>query len=194
MPPAPVTVIVQPTMPVDNYHPGHHADHDGVDGIPPDQIRIGNVGELLVGGITGYANHAPIADALAKLKTDGFKNLADYKALGQASLKAGALSAGITAGVSAFQNIVAAAQGKIDGKDAVSNVTTDTVGGLLAGTTAGLGAGAASLALRSLGAGGLVLSIGASVAGALGGLAGNRLYDATGLRQRVFNSAQAFLN
>ena len=89
--------------------------------------------------------------------------------------------------------IGAAASGKISAREAASNVTTDTVGGLLSGSTAGIGAGAATLALRSLGAGGLVLSIGAAAAGAIGGIGGSKLYEATGLRNRVFNAAKAFL-
>ena len=63
----------------------------------------------------------------------------------------------------------------------------------MSGTTAGIGAGAATLALKSFGAGGLVLTIGAAAAGALGGLGGSKLYEATGLRQRVYNAASAFL-
>lgn len=198
--PVPVQIPMQqgPCFPVDNYHPGPvqaplPGNDNCIDGIPANQIRIGNVGELLIGGIAGHANHAQVADAIAKLKTNGM-NIADLKTLGQASLKAGGLSAGISAAASAFVNIGAVAQGKISGKDAVSNVTTDTVGGLMAGTTAGLGAGAASLALRSFGAGGLVLSIGAAAAGAIAGLGGSKLYEATGLRQRVYNAAQGFMS
>lgn len=200
-PQAPIQMVpMVPVMPVDCYRPSQPMqapipalpNPNCIDGIAPEQVRIGNVGELLIGGISGYQNHAQIADAIDKLRTNGM-NLADAKALGQASLKAGGLSAGISAAASAFQNISAVAQGKLSGKDAVSNVTTDTVGGLMAGTTAGLGAGAASLALKSIGAGGLVLSIGAAAAGALGGLLGNRLYDGSGLRNRVYNAAQGFM-
>lgn len=197
--PQPPIQMVPVAMPMDCYRPGQPAqapipalNNDCIDGVSPDRVRIGNVGELLIGGIAGYQNHAQIADAIGKLKTNGM-NAADLKTLGQASLKAGGLSAGISAAASAFVNIGAAVQGKISGKEAVGNVTTDTVGGLLAGTTAGLGAGAASLALRSFGAGGLVLSIGAAAAGAIGGLVGNRLYDASGLRGRVYNAAQGFM-
>lgn len=163
------------------------------DGINPENIQVGNVGQLLIGGIVGNRHHVEFADAIGNLKTNGF-SLAGLKTLGSASLKAGGLSAGITAAVSSFQNIGAAFQGKISGKEAVSNVTSDTVGGMLTGTTAGIGAGAATLALRSFGVSGLALSIGAAAAGALGGLGGSKLYEATGLRNRVFKAAQAFLS
>lgn len=190
-----------PVSPVDHFHPSVPTQaplpqlpggSEPFDGISPQNIRVGNVGELLIGGMVGHKYNAQFADAIGQLKTNGF-NMVGLKALGQASLKAGGFSAGITAAVSAFQNIGAAAQGKIAGKEAISNVASDTVGGLMSGTTAGIGAGAATLALKSFGASGLVLSIGAAAVGALGGLGGSKLYEASGLRQRVYNAASAFL-
>ncbi len=193
-----------PSQPIDSYQPTFPGrppvqipalppGEKPFDGIPPNQVRVGNVGELLIGGIVGHTHHQAFADAIDKLRSNGL-NLTDLKGLGQASLKAGGLSAGITAAVSAVQNISAAASGKISVKEATSNVTSDTVGGMLSGSTAGIGAGAATLALRSMGAGGIVLSIGAAAAGAVGGIAGSKLYEASGLRERVFNAAKAFLS
>lgn len=156
-------------------------------------VKIGHVGELLIGGITGVKHNAAFADALQKFKTDGF-SMDNLKGLGKVSLKAGALSAGITGAVSAFENVRAAASGKITGKEAISNVTADSIGGMLSGTTAGIGAGAATMALRSFGVAGLPLTIGAAVAGALGGLGGSRLYEATGLKDRFFRATHEFFS
>lgn len=202
--PAPMQPPAVPTncFPTDSYQPSRPAQplpclptapgDQPFDGISPEQVRVGHIGELLIGGIVGHTHNVAFADAIDKLRTNGM-NMTDLKGLGQVSLKAGGLSAGITAAVSAVQNIGAAASGKISAREAASNVTTDTVGGLMSGTTAGLGAGAATLALRSMGAGGLVLSIGAAAAGAIGGIGGSKLYEITGLRNRVFNAAKAFL-
>lgn len=166
--------------------------------LPPkpnaaDQIKIGSVGDLLIGGMVGQKFHGDFADAIGKIRSDGF-SLDNLKGLGKLSLKAGGLSAGISGAVSAFQNISASVRGEITGRDAIGNVGADTVGGLMSGTTAGLGAGAATLALRSLGVAGLPLTIGAVAAGALGGLGGAKLYDVSGLRDRVFNAVSAFLS
>jgi len=174
-----------PFCPGPPSRPEHH------DSYIPEQIRTGPVGDLLIGGIVGHKYQGQFTEALQNLKTNGL-TLAGLKGLGQASLKAGGLSAGITGAVSTFQNFAAVAGGKISARDAVSNITTDSVGGLLAGSTAGIGAGAASLALGSLGVTGLPLTIGAAVAGALGGLGGSQLYEASGLRDRVFRGARAF--
>lgn len=161
------------------------------DAFEPEQIRIGPVGDLLIGGFVGNKFEGQFAEAIKNLKTNGV-TMPGLKGLGQASLKAGGLSAALSGAVSTFQNIGAVASGKISARNAVSNVASDSIGGLMAGTTAGIGAGAASLALSSLGVAGLPLTIGAAAAGALGGLGGAQLYEATGLRDRVFRAARAF--
>lgn len=163
----------------------------GGEAFGPEQVRIGPVGDLLIGGFVGNKFEGQFAEAIKNLKTNGI-TMPGLKGLGQASLKAGGLSAALSGAVSTFQNIGAVASGKISARNAVSNVATDSIGGLMAGTTAGIGAGAASLALSSLGVAGLPLTIGAAAAGALGGLGGAQLYEATGLRTRVFNAARAF--
>ncbi len=157
------------------------------------QIKIGHVGELLIGGITGVKHGAIFADALQKFKTEGF-SMGNLKGLGMASLKAGGLSAGITGAISAVQNIGGVASGKISAKWAISNVAADSVGGMVSGTTAGIGAGAATLALRSFGIAGLPLTIGAAVAGAVGGMGGSRLYEATGLKERFARATHEFFS
>lgn len=178
----------QPSYPMPGAQPQLPAPGDNFE---PEQIRIGPVGDLLIGGFVGNKFEGQFAEAIKNLKTNGI-TMPGLKGLGQASLKAGGLSAALSGAVSTFQNIGAVASGKISARNAVSNVATDSVGGLMAGTTAGIGAGAASLALSSLGVAGLPLTIGAAAAGALGGLGGAQLYEATGLRDRVFKAARAF--
>lgn len=156
------------------------------------QVRIGSVGDLLIGGIVGSKFNGGFADAIGKIRADGF-SLDNLKGVGKLSLKAGGLSAGLSGAVSAFQNIKATVRGDISEREAFGNIGADTIGGLMTGTTAGLGAGAATLALRSFGLAGLPLTIGAAAAGALGGLGGSKLYEVTGLRNRVFDAFSAFL-
>jgi hypothetical protein len=181
--PAPTQHYPPPCVPPATHQP---------DTFVPEQIRTGPVGDLLIGGIVGNKFQTQFAEALQNLKTNGV-TMPGLKGLGQASLKAGGLSAALSGAVSAFQNIGAVASGKISARNASSNVAADSIGGLMAGTTAGIGAGAASLALGSFGVAGLPLTIAAAAAGALGGLGGVQLYEASGLRDRVFRAAHAFL-
>jgi len=159
---------------------------------PADEIKIGLIGDLLIGGFTAHQTGGRFADALQNLRTNGF-SLGGLKSLGSASLQAGKISAGLSGAVSAVQNIGAVSKGLITTRDAIGNISADTVGGLLTGTTAGLGAGAATLALSSFGVAGLPLTIGAAAAGALGGLGGAKLYSAIGLRDRVFDAVQTLI-
>lgn len=201
--PQPLPVIVS-SMPSDIVQ-FHHApqleinvSHQGgwispVRSFYPDEVRIGNVGELLIGGFVGNKHGDAFSDVISKFKTDGLK-WGNIKALGSASLKAGGLAAGLSGAASAWQNIGAVSKGLITTRDAIGNVAADSVGGLMSGTSAGLGAGAASLALRSFGVAGLPLTIGAAAAGALGGLGGSKLFEVTGLRSRVFDAVRTLIS
>ncbi len=182
----------QQTLPSHGIQLTEHAYIGPVETFYPDQVRIGLVGDMLAGGIIGGVLHQDMATAIDGLRS-GF-SWGGLKNLGAVGLKAGAMGAGISAVSSAVQNISARSKGLITTRDAISNVGTDSVGGLLSGTTAGLAAGAGSLALRSFGVAGLPLTIGAAAAGAIGGVGASKLFDVTGLRDKVFRGIREMIS
>lgn len=149
----------------------------------------GLVGSLLAGGITGAVTHRQTADALHSFKTGigtGLKNL------GLSSLKSGAIGAGVMGAVSGIKNFAAASRGEISKASAGGNVAADTVGGLLAGVGGGLAAGATSMALGAMmPGGGLLTTIGAIAAGALGATGVNHLYQNSGARDGIANTVRS---
>lgn len=179
--------------PDQGYQLSEHTYIGPVQTFYPDQVRIGNIGDMLIGGIAGGVTHQAMAHAMQNLKTNGF-SWGGLKGLGSAGLKGGAIGAGLSAVSSAIENIGARSKGLITTRDAVSNIATDSIGGLLSGTTASVSAGAGNLALSSLGLGGLPLTIGASVAGAIGGIGASKLFDITGLRNRVFHGIRDMIS
>jgi len=149
----------------------------------------GLVGSLLAGGVVGAITHKQTADALRSFKSGigtGLKNL------GLSSLKSGAIGAGVMGAVSGIQNFAAASRGEITKAAAGGNVAADTVGGLLAGVGGGLAAGTASMALGSfMPGGGILMTIGAAAAGALGATGANFLYQSSGARDSIANSVRS---
>ncbi|MGV3525532.1 MAG: hypothetical protein ACO1RX_14980 [Candidatus Sericytochromatia bacterium] len=146
--------------------------------------KAGLIGSLLAGGVVGGVMHTQTADALRSFKTDGFG--AGLGNLGKASLKSGLIGAGMMGVVSGVKNFAAVSRGEITKAAAGGNIAADTIGGILAGTSAGLTAGTASMVLSKLvPGGGLLTTIGATVAGALGATGANMLYDGAGLRDKV---------
>ncbi len=142
--------------------------------------KAGLIGSLLAGGVTGAVMGGRTADALRAFKAEGIG--AGMKQLGSASLKSGLMGAGLMGAVSGIKNFAAASRGEITHAQAGGNVAADTIGGMLAGTGGGLTAGMVSMFLP---AGGLVATIGAAVAGAVGATGVNMLYDGSGARDSI---------
>lgn len=148
--------------------------------------KAGLVGSLLAGGITGAVMHQSTADALRSFKTDGFGT--GLKNLGASSLKSGLIGAGVMGVVSGIKNFAASSRGEITSAQAKGNVAADTIGGILAGTGAGLSSGLASMVLaKMVPGGGIITTIGAAAAGALGATGVNFAYDGSGLRDKIAN-------
>jgi len=151
--------------------------------------KAGLVSHMLAGGVGGAMTHKSTAEAFKSIKagTPG-----GVKALGLSSLKAGGIGAAITGVVSAAKNMSLVSKGMQTSGDAAGNITADTVGGLLAGVGGGLAAGAASMALSSMvPGGGLALTIGTAVAGALGATGVHLAYSGSGLRDGLANAARS---
>lgn len=142
--------------------------------------KAGLIGSMLAGGVVGGVMGGRTADALRAFKTEGIG--AGMKQLGSASLKSGLMGAGLMGAVSGIKNFAAASRGEITHAQAGGNVAADTIGGLLAGTGGGLTSGMVSMFLP---AGGLVATIGAAVAGAVGATGVNLLYDGSGARDSL---------
>ena len=140
--------------------------------------KAGLVGSLLAGGTVGALTHNQTANALRSFRGEGFG--AGLKNLGKVSLKSAAIGAGIMGVVSGVRNFAAASRGEISNEQARGNIAADTIGGILAGTGGGLAAGTVSMALRALiPGGGLLTTIGAAAAGAIGATGANLLYENT---------------
>lgn len=147
--------------------------------------KVGIVGSMLAGGTAGALTHKGMAEAIKGIKAGA---PGAGKALGMGALKAGGIGAAVTGVISAAKNMNLVSKGMQSGADAAGNITADTVGGLLSGATGGLAAGAASMALsNAIPGGGLMLTIGTAVAGALGATGAHLAYNATGLRDGVAN-------
>lgn len=147
--------------------------------------KVGIVGSMLAGGTAGALTHKSMAEAIKGIKAGA---PGAGKALGMGALKAGGIGAAVTGVISAAKNMNLVSKGMQSGADAAGNITADTVGGLLSGATGGLAAGAASMALsNAIPGGGLMLTIGTAVAGALGATGAHLAYNATGLRDGVAN-------
>ncbi|MEZ0368484.1 MAG: hypothetical protein ACAI44_05275 [Candidatus Sericytochromatia bacterium] len=145
--------------------------------------KAGLVGSLLAGGVAGGVMGARTADALRSFKTDGFG--AGMKNLGMSSLKSGLIGAGIMGLVSGVKNMAAASRNEITKGQAGGNVVADSVGGILAGSSAGLSAGLISMAFKG---GGVLGTVAAVAAGALGATGVNMLYEGSGLRDKIASS------
>lgn len=144
---------------------------------------MGLVSSLLGGGLAGGMTHQQTATALRSFKTEGFG--VGIKSLGLSTLKAGGIGAAVGAVISGAKHFTEAARGQTSMAAATGNVAADTVGGLLAGTAGGLGAGIASLGLSALGAPGVAVTIGAVAVGALAGVASNRIYLKSDVRDSI---------
>ena len=168
----------------DTYQPGPYYPTPVVPvGFGP---KAGLVGSLLAGGTVGAVMHGKTADALRSFKTEGFG--AGIKNLGGASLKSGLIGGGIMGLISGVKNMAAASRGEISKAQAGGAVAADTIGGILAGTGGGLSSGVASLMLSKIvPGGGILTTIGAAAAGALGATGVNFLYDGSGLRDKIAN-------
>lgn len=169
----------------DTYQPGPYTPAPPVmplSGGP----KAGIIGSLLAGGVTGAVMHQRTADAIKSFKTEGFG--AGLKNLGGASLKSGLIGAGLMGAISGIRNFAASSRGEITTAQAGGNVAADTIGGILAGTGGGLTSGLASLALgKMMPGGGILMTIGAAAAGAIGATGVNFLYDSSGLRDKIAN-------
>lgn len=152
--------------------------------VDPGRGKIGMIGSILSGGVSGMMTHKTTAEAFKTFKTVGAG--AGMKALGISSLKAGGIGAAVSGVASAAKNLMMSSRGEQTGRQAGGNIAADTIGGLLAGATGGIAAGAASLALGS--AGGILGTIGIVAAGALGGVGANLLYEKTGIRDKVYSA------
>lgn len=175
----------------DQYYPNPYPMYPVYPAHPVGSLNEGKAGlisHMLAGGAAGAVTHKSTADAIRSIKagTPG-----GVKALGMSSLKAGGIGAAITGVVSAAKNMSLVSKGMQSSADAAGNITADTVGGLLAGVGGGLAAGAASMALSSMvPGGGLALTIGTAVAGALGATGAHLAYSGSGLRDGLANAAR----
>lgn len=160
---------VYPPMPIGNLQEG----------------KVGLVGSMLAGGIAGGVTGKGIGEAI-KAMQDGSGS---FKGVGIGALKAGGIGAAVTGVISAAKNMSLTSKGLQTSSDAAGNIAADTIGGLLSGATGGLAAGAATLALaKMVPGGGLALTIGTAVAGALGSTVAHLGYNATGLRDGISNT------
>ncbi len=154
--------------------------------------KVGIIGSMLAGGAAGALTHKGTSEAIKSIKAGA--GSAGYKALGMSALKAGGIGAAVTGVISAAKNMSLVSKGMQTGSDAAGQISADTVGGLLAGATGGLAAGAASMALSgAVPGGGLMLTIGTAVAGALGATGAHLAYNATGLRDGVANMVRGMV-
>jgi len=151
-----------------------------------DQGKVGLITSMLSGATAGALTHKAAAEGIRGIKagTPGAG-----KALGMTSLKAGGIGAAVSGIVSAAKNMSLVSQGMQTSADAAGNISADTIGGLLAGATGGIAAGAASMALSSaIPGGGLMLTIGTAVAGAIGASGAHLAYHGTGIRDGIANA------
>lgn len=150
--------------------------------------KVGVVGSMLAGGVAGAMTHKGSAEAIKTIQSGG---VGGAKALGMSTLKAGGIGAAVTGVISAAKNISLVSKGMQTTADAGGQIAADTIGGLLSGATGGLAAGAASMALsKIIPGGGLALTIGTAVAGALGATGTHLAYNMTGLRDGIANGVR----
>ena len=146
--------------------------------------KVGIVGSMLAGGTAGAITGKGIGEAIKAMQA----GTGSFKAVGMGALKAGGIGAAVTGVISAAKNMSLTSKGMQSSADAGGNIAADTIGGLLSGATGGLAAGAASMALaNAIPGGGLALTIGTVVAGALGATGAHLAYNATGLRDGIAN-------
>lgn len=147
--------------------------------------KVGIVGSMLAGGVAGGITGKGIGEAIKAMQA----GTGNFKGVGLGALKAGGIGAAVTGVISAAKNINLVNKGMQSSADAGGNIAADTIGGLLAGATGGLAAGAASMALaNAIPGGGLALTIGTVVAGALGATGAHLAYNATGIRDGIASS------
>lgn len=147
--------------------------------------KVGIVGSMLAGGIAGGITGKGIGESIKAMQG----GTGSFKAVGMGALKAGGIGAAVTGVISAAKNMSLASKGMQSSADAGGNIAADTIGGLLSGASGGLAAGAASMALaNAIPGGGLAVTIGTVVAGALGATGAHLLYNATGIRDGLASS------
>lgn len=177
----------------DQYYPPVYPTYPAYPPMPIvslEEGKVGMIGKMMAGAVSGAATHRSAADAIQTLKNGHMGQ--GFKQLGLSSLKAGGIGAAVTGVMSAAKNISLVNQGMQTSSDATGNIAADTIGGLLAGAGAGVGAGAASLALSGMGVAGLGVTIGAAVAGAVGAAGVGALYDATA-RDSISNGIRSMM-
>lgn len=149
--------------------------------------KVGMIGNMLAGGIAGGVTGKGIGESMKAMQSGG-----GFKAVGMGALKAGGIGAAVTGVISAAKNMSLVSKGMQTSSDAAGNIGADTIGGLLAGAGGGLAAGAASMALaNAIPGGGLALTIGTAVAGALGATGVHLAYSATGIRDGIANGIRS---
>lgn len=175
----------------DQYQPPVYPVYPVYPPSPMNSLQEGKVGlvtSLLSGGTAGALTYKQAANAIEGIKAGA---PGAGKALGMVGLKAGGIGAALTGVVSAAKNMSLVSQGLQTSADAAGNISADTIGGLLTGATGGLTAGFASKALASMvPGGGIALTIGSAVAGAIGATGVHLLYNGTGIRDGIANAVK----
>lgn len=156
------------------------------------ELCFGPMDDLLLSRIAGGMLQPKFSEALDNLKTAGLRTKG-LKSLSVSGLRAGAMGAALSAIYAGIHRGTAAARGQISKATAVSHIASDAVGGFCTGSASGLGSGASSLLFRSLGVAGIPLSLGTATLGAMSGIGASLLYSDSGLRQRVYDSVQSWL-
>ncbi|MBF2052664.1 MAG: hypothetical protein IGS03_04265 [Candidatus Sericytochromatia bacterium] len=151
--------------------------------LPP-ELCFGNVDKLLLGRVAAGMAQPSLVKLLDSLSTENL-NPAGLAQLGAGSLRAGLMSATFSGLYASIHRFSAVHKGQVSLQQVSTQVLTDTLGGFGAGAVAGLGVGVSTLALRSLGVGGLPLALGAAAVGAVSGLGATQYYHQSGWRERV---------